>query len=72
MTTKVHRVVLLVVDHDNLGAATISSMLANADFPEVMHIDTREVEWTDSHPLNIGGKMQNEFVRLFNSPRVMP
>jgi hypothetical protein len=68
---KVYRVELLVVDHDNIGADSVRQELENARHanrcisPSVMSVDTREVEWDDSHPLNYTGKQEAEFRRLF-------
>lgn len=56
--TKVHRVVLLVVDHDDLGVEGVVREIENVRFPNdcmsprVMRVDTREVVWDDNHPLN--------------------
>lgn len=56
--TKVHKVTLLIVDHDNLGARGVVETLENHRYPNhciapgVMSIETQEVEWSDDHPLN--------------------
>lgn len=56
--TKVHRIVLLVVDDDDLGAAEIGRIIERERYPnhcispQVIDSDTREVEWSDDHPLN--------------------
>lgn len=45
----VHRVVLLIVDHDGVGPSGIADVLENANYPndcirpDVMQIDTRAV-----------------------------
>lgn len=58
MAVKVHRVVLLVVDHDNVGASRIDSVLESTRYPNrciaprVVRVETREIEWSDAHPLN--------------------
>ena len=45
--TKVHRIALLVVDHDNLGAKDAASEIENARFPNdclhptVLSVETR-------------------------------
>ena len=55
---KVYRLTVLVVDHDDIGAQEVKDVLENARYPnrcmspEVLEIETREVEWTDEHPLN--------------------
>lgn len=67
----VHRIVLLVVDHDGLGQQEVIDVLENARYPNhciapsVMQIDTAEVEWSDGHPLNHGDTTAEEFDRLF-------
>ena len=68
---KVHRVVLLVVDHDRLGAESVREEIENARYandciyPRVMSMQTVIVDWHDAHPLNIDGKEGAEFRRLF-------
>jgi hypothetical protein len=55
---KVHKITVLVVDSDGLGADNVKIELENANYPndciypKVVEIDTREVEWSDDHPLN--------------------
>lgn len=56
---KVHRVVLLVVDHDNIGRDEVSGILENIKYPnhcmnpQVVLIETADIgEWSDDHPLN--------------------
>lgn len=68
---KVHRVTLLVVDTDDLGADEVKVVLENTKYPNhcigpsVMQVDTVEVEWTDEHPLNRRDAKRAEFERLF-------
>lgn len=57
--TKVHLVTILVVDHDKLGAEQIKVEMESVRYPNyciinpsVMKIETREVVWSDEHPLN--------------------
>lgn len=70
---QVHKVVLLVVDHDNLGPEGLRQEIENVNYPNdcvspgVMSIETREIEWTDDHPLNLGRTQRAEFARLFGS-----
>lgn len=67
--TKVHRIVLLVVDDDNLGADGVRKVLENARHhcisPQVMACETREVEWSDEHPLNMTTTQRDAFEELF-------
>lgn len=61
MATKVHKVTLIVVDHDDLGGAQVGSVLELASYPNncvspsVVRVETKEVEWSDDHPLNKRG-----------------
>lgn len=72
MSTKVHRVVLLVLDDDDLGAGGITEVIEGARYPNrcispsVMEIDTAEVEWDDDHPLNKSDTQREEFNRMFS------
>lgn len=57
-TTKVHKLTVLVVNHDDLDDEALKVNLESANFandcmmPELMGIETKEVEWHDGHPLN--------------------
>jgi hypothetical protein len=69
--TKVHMIMLLVIDHDDIGAAEAKVILENQRYPNhcmaprVIAIDTREVEWSDDHPLNQTRSMQDAALALF-------
>jgi hypothetical protein len=75
---KVHAITLLIVDHDDLGAGEIRTVLENQSYPNdcirprVMRIDTREVEWTDQHPLNSTRTQRSAFEELFADPKEKP
>ncbi len=68
---KVHRVVLCVVDHDEVN--DLQSLIENVNYPndcimpDVQRIDTVEVDWPedDAHPLNYEATRGAEFERLF-------
>jgi hypothetical protein len=68
---KVYKITLLVVDHDALGAAEIKSVIEDTNYPNdciapsVVGMDTREVTWSDGHPLNSHETKRAEFQRLF-------
>lgn len=72
-TTKVHRIVLLVVDDDNLGTAGVKNVIENVRYPNhciaplVISCETKEVEWTDEHPLNNADTMRQVFAEMFGS-----
>lgn len=69
--TKVHRIVICVVDHDDVGANGVREVLENARYPNhcispnVVAIDTRTVEWSDDHLLNQKGRTKLAFAELF-------
>jgi len=56
--TEVHRVTLLVVDHDRIGGAAVGRVIENANYPndcvspKAITVETRRVDWHDGHPLN--------------------
>ena len=69
--TKVHRIVICVVDHDDVGANGVREVLENARYPNhcirptVVSVDTRDVEWSDDHLLNQSGRTKIAFAELF-------
>lgn len=71
MKVKVHRIVLMVIDHDDLGAEGVRREIENVRYPNrcisplVMGHDTVEVKYTDSHELNHVRKRFQAFVDLF-------
>lgn len=68
---KVHKIVLFVVDGDDLGAPEVKSVIENQRYPNhciaprVMAVETQEVEWSDDHPLNNSDTKREAFARLF-------
>ena len=72
--TKVHRVEILIVDHDDLGADGIRQVLESTRYPnhcispQVAAVQTREVDWTDGHPLNQKRSWRAAFAALFANP----
>lgn len=71
MSTQVHKIVLMVVDHDRIGADAVKLALEDARYPNhciaptVMGIQTKEVEWSDNCALNQTSLMHQAFARLF-------
>ncbi len=69
--TKVHKIVICIVDPDDLGAAEVKTVLEGARYPNhcisprVVAVETREVEWADDHPLNRRGSIASAFTQLF-------
>jgi hypothetical protein len=74
MPIKIHRVVL-VVDHDDIGADEIRTIIENQRYPNrcigpvVMVTDTREIDWNDDHPLNTRSQRDAAFATLFEFPK---
>jgi hypothetical protein len=72
--TKVHKITLLIVDHDGLGAKEIINVLEGQRYPnhcivpDVMRVESREVEWSDAHPLNQRATQAEAFLALFAQP----
>ncbi len=70
---KVHRVTLLIVDHDDLGVDALTNVLEDARYPNrcisptVLAVETREVEWTDDHPLNDTRTTPEQYAAIFES-----
>jgi hypothetical protein len=60
MKMKVHKVTLIIVDHDDLGAKEVKAVLENTNYPNhcmvglsILDIKTKEVDnYNDDHPLN--------------------
>ena len=57
--TNVHKVELLIIDFDDdLEDGDIKEVIENTSFanhcmsPEVKNIETRQIVWSDEHPLN--------------------
>ncbi len=57
-STEVHRITVMVVDHDQLGAEQAGAAIEAAHYPndcvspKVVSTETRSVDWHDDHPLN--------------------
>jgi len=71
MKTKVHKVELLIVDHDNVGADEIMDVIENQKYPNhcispsVMSTETVEIDYHDGHPFNLTNKQTEEYERVF-------
>lgn len=72
---KVHKVTLLIVDTDDIGAEEVRAAIEQTHYPNrciaptVMGLETREVAWSDDHPLNWHSTAARAFEELFTSPR---
>lgn len=72
---QVHKIVLIVIDFDGLGADETKTTLENQRFPNdciapsVLSIESREIgQWEDENPLNYADKQAAEVERLFGAP----
>ena len=71
MATKVYKIEIMVIDHDDLGKEEIKNVIENTKYPklcispDVRSIKGREVEWTDEHPLNNCGTSARAYTDLF-------
>jgi len=71
--TQVFKIEVLVIDHDGLGPTGVAAALENANFPNdcvsphVMSIESREVDWSDEHPLNKRDMFVLTYKELFDA-----
>ena len=70
----VHKVVLTIIDFDDVGADEIKVVIENQHYPnrcispDVVNIETVDIgEWDDDHPLNNRKTSKAEWHRLFPS-----
>lgn len=68
---KVHKVTLLVIDHNDVGADDVATTLENTNYPadcispRVVSVETAEVAWQDDDPLNHRQAHREAFAALF-------
>lgn len=68
---KVYKLVLMFVDHDNLGEQGVKDLIHHTRYPlhilapVVMDAESVEVEWDDGHPLNYISQRDRAFADLF-------
>ena len=69
---KAYKVTILIVDHDELGAADIKVEMENTNFandclrPHVMEVEEADIgEWTGEHPLNQTATMYVAYEEIF-------
>jgi hypothetical protein len=69
---KAHRVTLLIIDMDGVGADDIKSILENTKYPnrciapDVKSVETVDIgDFHDDHPLNKHETSEAEYARLF-------
>lgn len=70
---KVYKIVVSIIDFDELGGEEVCSILENTHFPnhcispQVIDIQTADCgDWSDKHPLNNSQTVVSEFKKLFN------
>mgnify|MGYP001557769479 CR=1 FL=1 len=74
---KIYKIELLIVDHDNVGAEEICSILENANYPndcispQIMKVLESEVDWHDDHALNQGDESKEEYKRIFSNHAII-
>lgn len=67
----VHKLTVLVIDFDELGASGVAEMISHVRYPnhcispDVLNTQTAEVEWSDDCPLNKQESRDAELERLF-------
>jgi hypothetical protein len=65
------KVSVMVVNHDGLSKEELAGVIEHTHYPNdaisprVSRIDSREVEWTDDHPLNHKKLWKQAFRKLF-------
>jgi hypothetical protein len=68
---KAFKVEILVLDHDGLGEQGVRQTIEHTRYPnhcispQVMAVESREIEWADDHPLNRSDLAPAEYTRLF-------
>ncbi len=71
MKTKVYKIEILVIDHDQLGQAEVVRVIENTKYPNycinpsVENIRSVDVDWSDDHPLNNSGTSAAAYRDLF-------
>ena len=72
----IHRVVLYVIDFDDLGANEVQQVIENARYsnhcisPKVSEVQTRDIgPWSDEHPLNKTSTAEATRDALFSQPQ---
>ena len=72
MKAKVHKVELFIVEFNSLTGQDVGFYLENANYPNdciapsVKHVVSKEIEWSDDHPLNNLRTQDAAYRELFN------
>lgn len=66
---KVFKVEMYVVDFEGMGEEEIKRVIEDGKYiyPNVVHMESREVNWSDDHPLNKKSTCDAEYKRLFST-----
>jgi hypothetical protein len=71
---KVHKVEVMIIDHDEVGNMGVIDVLENAHYsnrcisPKVISVQTKDIgEWTDEHPLNQRSTALDYYKKLFST-----
>ena len=70
---KVFKIELFIIDFDEVGEEEIKDIIENTRYPnrcispDVMKVESRDILWHDSHPLNLTDKCDAEYERLFRN-----
>lgn len=64
---KVYKIEVMVLDFEGVGEEEIEHVIANNKFlsAHVMDSKSKEIEWSDDHPLNRCGTMARAYTDLF-------
>ena len=67
MRMRVHRMEILIVDQEGISDADMAGIIGGCKFayPSILAHESREVEWTDEHPLNRADTQAAAVVALF-------
>ena len=65
---KVHKIEIMVIEFDDMVPFSDEEFKGNPEYynPSVMSVESTEVYWDDSHPLNNKKTMQKHFNNLFH------
>ena len=62
----------MVIDFEDISASGVANEIENANYgndcisPKVMRMETREIEWSDEHPLNKWNMCNEAYHKLFS------
>jgi len=71
--TKVLKLEVVIVNHDNMTEEEVREVLEHTRYPnwcispKVVAMESREVEWSDEHPLNNRLKFAEAYKELFET-----